>query len=80
MLLPECCYFRQLEIAGIDGLLFVNGDVGVDILGADEAVEQQISLHYHYEPVAYHVAGCIGDGALHQRHDAAAYNHHHEDA
>ena len=69
----------RLEIAEVEGL-FVDGDVAVDILRADDRVVEDVDEHCNYEPVAVDVAEVTADPVLDVGHDTTADYHHHEDA
>lgn len=65
---------------GVGDFFFFDGDVFVDVFGADYGVEEEVGHHCHYNPVARHVAYVAGNPFHDEREDTAAHYHHHEDA
>ena len=61
-------------------MILVDLNVFVDVLAADGAVEQEVGQHGDNKPVGGDGTCALGDGLLDEGHDAAADNHHHEDA
>ena len=54
-------------------------DVFVDVLAANEGVEQDVGHHGHLQPVAEDFAVLLGNDVLQPRHQTTTDDHHHED-
>ena len=57
-----------------------HGNVFVYVLATSHGIVEDEAEHGNDEPVAGHIAGGTGNPVLDERHDASAYDHHHEDA
>ena len=66
------------EVAQIRLLIERYRYIGIDILRTGHSIIEYVDEHGKHKPVAVYITRSTADPVLDERHDAAAYHHHHE--